>query len=75
MVIDQQAGVAAWPSAELAALAEGIGGVRAAAAGLLPDAGWEDDAARVFAERVGELQGGLAVAEGAARGLAGGGGR
>ncbi|KQQ05706.1 MULTISPECIES: hypothetical protein [unclassified Rathayibacter] len=72
MTIEQPAGVTAWPSAELTALADGIGGVRAAAAGLLPDADWEDEAARGFAERAAELLAGLAVAEGAARGLAGG---
>ncbi|SMH27792.1 hypothetical protein SAMN06295885_0043 [Rathayibacter oskolensis] len=63
----------AWPGAELAALAERIGGLRAAAGGLLPDADWEDEAARRYADRAAEFLAGLAVAEGAARAMAVGG--
>lgn len=64
---------AAWPGAELAALAEGIGRLRSGAGALLPDADWSDEAARVYAERAAEMLGALAVAEAQASALAAGG--
>lgn len=61
-----------WPAAELAALAERLGALRAAAAALPPDADWDDAAAHRFAERAAELQGALATAEASASALAAG---
>lgn len=76
MGIDQPtAGIEEWPAAALAALADAIGGLRARAGGLLPDAEWEDAASRRYAERAAELLAGLAVAEGDAAVLAAGGPR
>lgn len=69
----EEVGAAAWPRVELAALAERIGVLRADAGGLLPDADWEDAAARRFAERAAEVLAALAVAEGSASALAAGG--
>lgn len=64
---------AAWPGAELVALAESIGRLRGGAGGLLPDDDWSDAAARRYAERAAEVLASLAVAEAAASALAAGG--
>ena len=54
----------------LRALVSRVGELRAQSGGLLPDADWEDAAARSYAERAAELLGGLAAAEAAAETLA-----
>ncbi|MCM6764411.1 hypothetical protein NB037_18515 [Rathayibacter sp. ZW T2_19] len=54
----------------LRALASRVGELRARSGGLLPDADWEDAAARSYADRAAELLGGLAAAEAAAETLA-----
>lgn len=55
---------------QLRALAERVGELRAEAAGLVPDADWEDAAARGFAERAARILGDLAVLEASAAMLA-----